>query len=82
MIRKVLYGCKISATEAENFRCPKKTHSYGYHIDFKLCDRSQDSLGISCLLSLALGTGEPIRARYMCVIGTTSDDCHTWHRHV
>ena len=30
----------------------------------------------------ALGVGEPTKARYMCVIGITSDDCHTWHRHV
>ena len=37
---------------------------------------------ISCLLTLALGTGEPVMAQYMCVIGTTSDGCHTWHRHV
>ena len=37
---------------------------------------------ISCLLALTLGTGESIRAWYMCVIGTTSDGCHTWHRHV
>ena len=37
---------------------------------------------ISCLLALTLGTGESVRARYMCVIGTTSDGCHTWHRHV
>ena len=26
---------------------------------------------------VALGTSEPVRARYMCVIGTTSNGCHT-----
>ena len=31
-------------------------------------------------MALALGTGKPIRDRYMCVIGTTSDDCHTCRR--
>ena len=31
---------------------------------------------------IALSVGEPTKARYMGVIGTTSDDCHTWHRHV
>ena len=46
---------------------PKKTHDHGYHIDFELCDRSRDLLGISCPLALALGTGELVRARYMCV---------------
>ena len=69
-------------------QCDKKSsvsqrrHSHGYHIDFELCDRSRDLLGISCQLALALGTGELVRAWYICVIGTTSDDCHTWHRHV
>ena len=33
---------------------------------------------MDCLLALAVGTGEAVRARYMCVIGTTGDDCHTW----
>ena len=28
---------------------------------------------ISFLLALAMGTGDPVRDRYMCVIGTTSD---------
>ena len=37
---------------------------------------------MSCLLALALGTGESVRAQYMCVIGTTSDGCQSWHRHV
>ena len=31
---------------------------------------------------VALGVGKPTRARYFGVIGFTSDDCHTWHRHV
>ena len=35
-----------------------------------------------CPLALTLGTGEPVRAQYMCAIGTTRDDCHTWHMHV
>ena len=62
---------------SEKLCCPKKTHGYGYHMDSELCNRSRDSLGISCQLALALGTGEPVRARYMCVISTNSDDCHT-----
>ena len=37
---------------------------------------------MSCPLALAVGTGEPARAQYMCVIGTISDGYHTWHRHV
>ena len=37
---------------------------------------------MGCLLALAVGTGEPVRARYMCVIGTTSGSRHTWHKHV
>ena len=37
---------------------------------------------MGCPLALAMGTGEPVRARYMCIIGTTDDDRHTWHRHV
>ena len=37
---------------------------------------------MGCLLALAVGTGEPVRARYMCIIGITSDDRHTWYRHV
>ena len=37
---------------------------------------------MGCPLALAVGTGKPVRARYMCVIGTTGDDRHTWHRHV
>ena len=37
---------------------------------------------MGCLLALAVGTGESVRARYMCVIGNTGDGCHTWHRHV
>ena len=35
-----------------------------------------------CSLALVVGTGESVRARYMCVIGTTDDGRHTWHRHV
>ena len=31
---------------------------------------------------IALGVGEPTKARYMGVISITNDDCHTWHRHV
>ena len=31
---------------------------------------------------IALGVGEPKKAWYMGVIGITSEDCHTWHRHV
>ena len=67
--------CDPKSSVAQN-----KTH--GYHIDFMLCGRSRDLLGISCPLALAFGTGEPIRAKYMCFIGTTNDGCHTWHRHV
>ena len=37
---------------------------------------------MSCPLALEVGTGESVRAQYMCVIGTTSDDRHTWHKHV
>ena len=33
-------------------------------------------------MALAVGTGEPVRAWYMYVIGTTGDGRHTWHRHV
>ena len=51
--------CDPKSSIAQN-----KTH--GYHIDFELCDRSRDLLGISYPLALALGTGEPIRARYVC----------------
>ena len=29
-----------------------------------------------------MGTGEPVKARYMYVIGTNSDGCHTYHKHV
>ena len=53
---KVLYGCKRPAVLSGKFyvgvkdpRCNKKssvaqknTHGYGYHIDFDLCDRSQN----------------------------------------
>ena len=38
--------------------------------------------GFSYPLEIALGVGEPARAQYMSVIGTTSDKCHTWHRQV
>ena len=31
---------------------------------------------------LALGVGESTKARYLGVIGITSDNCHTWHSHV
>ena len=31
---------------------------------------------MSCPLALAVDTGEPVRPRYMCVIGTTSDGYH------
>ena len=31
---------------------------------------------------IALGIGELTKDRYMGVIGITSDNCHTWHRHV
>ena len=31
---------------------------------------------------IALGIGEPARARLLGVIDVTSDDFHTWHRHV
>ena len=93
---KFLYGCKRLAVLFEKFcvgvrdlRCnpessiaQKNTHDYGYHIDFELCDRSRDSLGISCPLALALGTSEPVRAQHKCAIGTTNDGCHTWYRHV
>ena len=36
---------------------PKKTYGHVYHIDFRLCDRSRDLLGICCPLTLALGNG-------------------------
>ena len=32
---------------------------------------------MGCLLALVVGTGELVRARYMCVIGTTGDGRHT-----
>ena len=67
--------CNLKSSVAQN-----KTHEN--HIGFEWHEGSQDLLRISCPLALALGTGEPVRARYMCVIGTTSDGCHTWHRHV
>ena len=35
-----------------------------------------------CPLALVVGTGEPVRARYMRINGTTDDGLHTWHRHV
>ena len=36
--------CKGPAVRSEKFCCPEKTHDYFYiyHIDFRLCDRSQD----------------------------------------
>ena len=37
---------------------------------------------MSCPLALVEGTGESVRARYMCIIGTAGDGRHTWHRHV
>ena len=51
---KVLYGCKRPAVlsgkfcvsvrdpqcNPKSFVAQKNTHGYGYHIDFKLCDRS------------------------------------------
>ena len=37
---------------------------------------------MGCPLAFVVGTGNPVRARYMCVIGTTGDGCYTWHRYV
>ena len=31
---------------------------------------------------IALGVGEPAKARWFGVIGIASDNFHTWHRHV
>ena len=31
---------------------------------------------------IALGVSEPAKARYMGVTSITSDNRHTWHRHV
>ena len=73
-------GVRNPRCDPTSFVAQNKT--YGYHIDYELCDRSRDLLRISCPLALALSTGEPVRARYMFVIGTTSDDCRTWHKHV
>ena len=61
------HGCKRPTVLSEKFCCPQKTHGHVYHIDFGLCDRSRDGLGIGYPLALALGTGEPVRPRYMCV---------------
>ena len=41
----------------EKLCCPKKTHGHVYHINYGLCDRSQDLLEICCPLTLALGNG-------------------------
>ena len=68
-------GVRDPRCDPKSYVAQNKTHDY--HIDFELCDRSRDLLGISCPLALALGTGELVRVRYMCVIGTTSDSCHT-----
>ena len=37
---------------------------------------------MGCPLALAMGIGEPVRARYMCIIGTTGGGRHTWHMNV
>ena len=37
---------------------------------------------MGCPLALAVGTSKPVRAQYMCIIGTTGDGRHTWNRHV
>ena len=39
-------------------------------------------LGLITKWQIALGVGEPRKARYVDVIGITSDDGHTWHMHV
>ena len=31
---------------------------------------------------IALGVGEPTKARYLGVIGITNENFHTWHRNV
>ena len=36
---------------------PKEDNGHVYHIDFVLCDRSRELLGICCPLALALGNG-------------------------
>ena len=36
------HGCKRPAISPEKLCYLKKTHGHVYHIDFRLCDRSQD----------------------------------------
>ena len=60
----------------------EKTHGHVYHLDLELSDRSWVDSGWITHWKIAIGVGEPTKARYMGVIGITSDDCHTWHRHV
>ena len=69
--------CKPKIYVAKN-----KTHGHIYHLDLELSDRSRDRLEIGYHWQIALGVGELTKARYMGVIGITSEDCHTCHRHV
>ena len=53
---------------------PKEKHGHVYHLDLELSDIDS---GLVTHWQIALGVGEPTKARYMGVIGITSDDCHT-----
>ena len=63
--QKFCLGIKDPRCKPKSSVAQKKTHGHGYHLDFELGDRSQGRLGISYLLALALGVGEPTRARCM-----------------
>ena len=85
---KVLYGCKRPAISSIKFyvgvrdpqREPKSSVAQRRHTVMIITYTSSGviGIGISFLVALALGTGEPVRPQYMCVIGTTSD----WFSHL
>ena len=62
---KLCIGVRDSRCKPKSSVAQKKTHGHGYHLDFELGDRIRGGLGISYPLALALGVGEPTRARYM-----------------